>query len=1180
MRTTASKFNALNGTIVTREAIENLLLEAKKNEQTEIVDRLTLLLKNFPDAPNFDFEITHNATEKVPNSIIECLDCEEENHEAIFGLGKPVTPNDIYDQITNMVIEMLDKEIDFDQEWNSLESGYNFAYNFVSKKPYRGINQFLLGSKKIYDPKQPLLQNPYYLTFEQIKDLKGKLIKGSKAKMVIYYVRLYQYEQAEPKLYFSGYDEKKFVAWIIQNKSKINVLNGSNPLSIESFASQCLVPILKYYNVFSAVDVEGIDFDLDNFQGKGKIIGIEGKNHDKLEIAEAIINNYPQPKPTMRFGGDRAFYRPSQDLVQMPELKQFNYVQGYYTTFFHELIHSTGSKDRLNRVKGKEFGDKDYAFEELVAELGAMFLCAEAGILHYTKRNSAGYLKSWREALLEEIKKDNRFFFKASSQSQKAVDFMLDRNADGVSAYELNNDPAPKLEIVKAKTKTTVKPTKSKVASTEGKFLKEYNEIKSKYKNEVVLVRNNNFYIAIGDDAKILYIVLGVEKRTINGNVISGFVASQVDDAKVELVKAGYKVILSDEINEVKKVKKTATSDVKTNKSDIKNNNSDVQDYSIDKINIDKKRFQNRSKLNENTVNNIVKNYNSAKFDAIVVWKEPSTNKVFILAGHHRFEAMKKRNAVVIPVKFFKGTEAEAIHYAKVESNSNRTMETDVERAKIYREMRENGASKKEVREEAEKNEGKNANGIINLSYLKPNGITIQSVESLTSSDKQNKLTIEKIADWIGEAIKMYSEKLNYSHEKEMFDFLTSDASTRIKSKAEFTQKVTSIAGGFDFDGNEPLNLKRFKYVTQGESVYEEEYKKLQTQIDDAISQKENLKDRIKNPDNPNFIDLKDEDYNSVLNAMDKEIENLNIKIKFFQNKIIELRNKKGSYTKAGGNQPALFGTTKTELNGLVDGLVVNAVTSLALGEPEISDNSKNVDKDSLAYRMANKNNIVHEYYKIPNPEIAKFLGKVEKKKKESVVITIAGGQGSMKTRLCFQYMNCFAQNYKVGHASIEEHPESALYEDKIHEYLDQKALSNIKSPEISSIDDVHKLIRENDVVVIDSFSKLLEMQKGIGLDKDFRKAYDGKLFIIIYQLTSDGKMRGGSSSQFDGDIISFIEKMPNYEDNYCYHDKNRYNKENLEDLKFNIFSGKLVRPIEEPIAVVPVANQFSFVVN
>ncbi|MCG8207883.1 hypothetical protein J2Q01_10425 [Tenacibaculum finnmarkense genomovar finnmarkense] len=154
--------------------------------------------------------------------------------------------------------------------------------------------------------------------------------------------------------------------------------------------------------------------------------------------------------------------------------------------------------------------------------------------------------------------------------------------------------------------------------------------------------------------------------------------------------------------------------------------------------------------------------------------------------------------------------------------------------------------------------------------------------------------------------------------------------------------------------------------------------------------------------------------------------------------------------------------------------------------------------------------------------------------------------------------MNAFAQKYKVGHASIEEHPESTLYYNKVDEYINDNALNNIHNPEINSISDLDKLVKENDIIVIDSFAKMQEIQKGFEVDKDLRKKYDGKLFIVIFQQTTDGKMRGGSKSQFDADIILFTEKFDNYQDNYIYADKNRYQNKNLTDLKYNIFEGKL----------------------
>ena len=208
-------------------------------------------------------------------------------------------------------------------------------------------------------------------------------------------------------------------------------------------------------------------------------------------------------------------------------------------------------------------------------------------------------------------------------------------------------------------------------------------------------------------------------------------------------------------------------------------------------------------------------------------------------------------------------------------------------------------------------------------------------------------------------------------------------------------------------------------------------------------------------------------------------------------------------------------------------------------------------NRNTLAYKMANKSKNVN-YFKIDNTEMAQFLGQIERKNKESVVISLTGGQGSMKTRMAFQFMNAMAQNYKVGHASIEEHPESNLYFDKAEQYLNAKALNHIEAPEVKSVQELEQLIVKNDVIVIDSFTKMQEMHKGFEVDKDLRKKYDGKLFLVIFQQTTDGKMRGGSKSQFDADIVLFTEKKTDYRENYVYADKNRY-----QDQKWLIYDSK-----------------------
>lgn len=237
-----------------------------------------------------------------------------------------------------------------------------------------------------------------------------------------------------------------------------------------------------------------------------------------------------------------------------------------------------------------------------------------------------------------------------------------------------------------------------------------------------------------------------------------------------------------------------------------------------------------------------------------------------------------------------------------------------------------------------------------------------------------------------------------------------------------------------------------------------------------------------------------------------------------------------------------------------------NPINEVANKETPVVKTVANLNKNSLAYKMANKPATTDNFI-IENKDLAEFLGQIEIKKKESVVISLTGGQGSMKTRKAFRFMNALAQNYKVGHASIEEHPESSLYFDKAGEYLNEKALNNIEAPEIKTVQELENLIKRNKVIVIDSFTKMQEMHKGFEVDKDLRKKYDGKLFLVIFQQTTDGKMRGGSKSQFDADIVLFTEKKDDYRENYIYTDKNRYQNKPLDSLKYNIFKGKLNTP-------------------
>ena len=225
----------------------------------------------------------------------------------------------------------------------------------------------------------------------------------------------------------------------------------------------------------------------------------------------------------------------------------------------------------------------------------------------------------------------------------------------------------------------------------------------------------------------------------------------------------------------------------------------------------------------------------------------------------------------------------------------------------------------------------------------------------------------------------------------------------------------------------------------------------------------------------------------------------------------------------------------------------------------EIRPSSNSISNKIKAFQGRN-----FEIFNIENPDLSTFLGEIERKNIGSTVITLTGGAGSGKTRFAFQFMNALAQNYKVGHASLEEHPESKLYFDKVTQYLDSQAQNNISVLENETLAGLENLINENEVIVIDSFAKLREMDSKFLVDKDLRKKYNGKLFLVIFQQTSDGKMRGGSTSEFDGDIILFTKTFDDPKENFVYPSKNRYNALPLSELKYSVFYQQLLHDEEQ----------------
>ena len=169
------------------------------------------------------------------------------------------------------------------------------------------------------------------------------------------------------------------------------------------------IPLLKVYRVFNVDQCDGLNLE-----------PVQTNDVEPLAAATAIVNDMPNPPSINHDGGNRAFDRPSNDSIHMPAVNDFHGAGEYHSVLFHELSHSTGHVTRLDRDSLETpapFGSPIYSREELVAEFGAAFLCAQAGIDN-TIGNSASYINGWSKAL----KADRRLVITAASQGQRAAD--------------------------------------------------------------------------------------------------------------------------------------------------------------------------------------------------------------------------------------------------------------------------------------------------------------------------------------------------------------------------------------------------------------------------------------------------------------------------------------------------------------------------------------------------------------------------------------------------------------------------------------------------------------------------------------------------------------------------------------------------------------------------------------
>ena len=280
---------------------------------------------------------------------------------------------DVYSTITNQIISAIENGVgDVQLPWH--RKGFNISRptNVITNKSYNGVNIIALWlSSYVFG-----YEHGIWGTYKQWQERGAQVRKGETSSVIIFYKDIETQNDQGDETHYS---------------------------------------IARASRVFNIAQIDGYELPQSEPQ-IDKVIACEN--------AERFIN---ATNAKIELGGTRACYSPSSDKISMPDRHRFvgtetsSPTEGWYSTLFHELTHWTGSSNRLARDFGKRFGDNRYAMEELVAELGAAFLCAELGISPQPRQDHACYINNW----LQVLKQDSKAIITAASQASKASDFLL-----------------------------------------------------------------------------------------------------------------------------------------------------------------------------------------------------------------------------------------------------------------------------------------------------------------------------------------------------------------------------------------------------------------------------------------------------------------------------------------------------------------------------------------------------------------------------------------------------------------------------------------------------------------------------------------------------------------------------------------------------------------------------------
>ena len=307
--------------------------------------------------------------------------------------------NQVFERVNKVVIEGLKKQgLSWFKPWK--EGQANAPFNLATDRFYNGFNIFILNAEMMdrgYKYNQ-------WLTFKQISDKGGKVIKGSKSTEVYFWQ--------------IGYLDNLTGKFVPSNLIKNKTINPNEKMADGKDRYKKTFSV-KFYKVFNIAQCEGIE---------PKVMDeiVSDVTNKPIEIAENISKSYIDRQGNLKLVhlDDSAYYSVSNDVVNMPKLNTFVDADSYYKVLFHELAHSTGHKDRLNRktlLEVNKWGDTTYAKEELVAEISSMYLVGMLGLNPKDNdSNSQAYIKGWCK-YLEDKPKECVY---AMQQASNVVEFI------------------------------------------------------------------------------------------------------------------------------------------------------------------------------------------------------------------------------------------------------------------------------------------------------------------------------------------------------------------------------------------------------------------------------------------------------------------------------------------------------------------------------------------------------------------------------------------------------------------------------------------------------------------------------------------------------------------------------------------------------------------------------------